>query len=511
MTERNSLQFLSRRDLLATGGKVLAATLLPSAMRGQANQSPVDEARIAADPLRPRFHLLPARNWMNDPNGPIFAKGHYHMFFQYNPFGATWGNMNWNHAVSRDMLHWTLLPVALSPTPGTADSFGCFSGSAIEVGKRVYIIYTGVRQATPEEATLKDGKITVQETQCLAYSDDPHLMHWTKLEQPVIAKPPAGMKVTGFRDPSIWKQSGWYFMTVGSGEEKAGGCVLLYRSKDLKNWEYLHKLTEGAGTGAAAVNPVANGEMWECPDFFALGRKHVLIYSTRGKVYWQSGVLNEETMKFAPEKTGLLDLGAFYAPKTQLDEKGQRILWGWIPERRSEEQMRLAGWSGLMSLPRILTLDSEGNLCMSMLPETAALRGVEQTADGANATSHLAFDEASCELLCDGDREQAFHLTVSDGNDAFFEIIYDPKQAAFLIKDNVVKIAGHLRPSIQVFIDGSVAEVLLSGQMSYTTRFYPKGTQHSRIDASITGTTLKGWPIKAISPDKLTTVSESFA
>src|SRR5262249_62291113 len=114
---------------------LLAAPLAARAGRlpGQANSA--DEqalrARLAADPLRPQCHLLPSKNWMNDPNGPIFWKGRYHMFFQYNPYGAVWGNMHWAHAVSPDMLHWRHEPVALAPTPGWEDADGCFTGSAV--------------------------------------------------------------------------------------------------------------------------------------------------------------------------------------------------------------------------------------------------------------------------------------------------------------------------------------------------------------------------------------------
>jgi hypothetical protein len=79
---------------------------------------------LARDPNRPQFHLLPATNWMNDPNGPVFRKGKYHMFYQYNPNGAYWGDMHWGHAVSPDMVHWKHLPIALAPTPGSADATG---------------------------------------------------------------------------------------------------------------------------------------------------------------------------------------------------------------------------------------------------------------------------------------------------------------------------------------------------------------------------------------------------
>src|SRR5579885_3563823 len=109
--------FSSRRNFLRTLGAAGAAASLPSRFLSAAQASTNEElqARLAADPLRPQFHLLPARNWMNDPDGPIFWNGRYHMFFQYNPNAAVWGDMHWAHAVSPDMIHWKHLPVALAP------------------------------------------------------------------------------------------------------------------------------------------------------------------------------------------------------------------------------------------------------------------------------------------------------------------------------------------------------------------------------------------------------------
>ena len=129
-------------------------------------------SRLAADPLRPQFHLLPAKNWMNDPNGPIFWKGMYHMFFQYNPNAAVWGDMHWAHAVSPDMIHWRHLPIALAPTPGWADADGCFTGSAVDDRGTASIVYTAVKSSAPETATLRDGTHSFREVQCLATSDD---------------------------------------------------------------------------------------------------------------------------------------------------------------------------------------------------------------------------------------------------------------------------------------------------------------------------------------------------
>src|SRR5215468_3551102 len=133
----------SRRTFMQMIG---AAAFGPSVSRLLSARATPDSLRqkLASDPLRPQYHLLPAHNWMNDPNGPIFYGGRYHMFYQFNPRGAVWGNMNWAHASSPDMLHWRHESIALSPTPGSADQDGVFSGSAVLDRGKTTVIYTGV-------------------------------------------------------------------------------------------------------------------------------------------------------------------------------------------------------------------------------------------------------------------------------------------------------------------------------------------------------------------------------
>ena len=413
---------VTRRGFLGAGAAAAALAVLPSKLRGQAGDALT--AKLAADPMRPQFHLLPARNWMNDPNGPIYFGGNYHMFFQYNPLAATWGDMSWNHAISKDMVHWQLQPVALTPTVGGYDAYGVFSGSALAVGKRVYQVYTGTKQGPKELATIGGDPNNVQESQCLAWSDDARLIHWTKAKEPIIPMPPKGMQITGFRDPSMWKQGDWYYMTVGAGEAKVGGCVLLYRSKAIDHgWEYQHKLASGPWNGKPTQNPCDDGEMWECPDFFALDGQHLLIYSTLGKVYWQSGELDAKAMVFHPKKTGLLDLDSFYAPKTQLDAQGRRILWGWIQERRSsdskqnEDAMRAAGWSGMMSLPRVLNLDADGTLRITTPQQVNALRGATVSTQESRAGVLKTLRGASGEVQCLGKKSSAFEFHLSGGGE----------------------------------------------------------------------------------------------
>ena len=278
---------LSRRSFLALSAAAAAAASLPEDCLGL-GWAP-SEQQLAEDILRPQYHLLPAKNWMNDPNGPIYWNGQYHVCFQYNPNGAYWGDMHWAHSMSPDMVHWKHLPIALSPTIGGPDQDGCFSGSAVVDRGVPTFIYTGVAASSPEKATLRDGQHNFRETQCLATSKDPQLLTWQKLPQPVLDSPPAGMQVTGFRDPCLWKDGDTWYMAVGSGIAKQGGMVLLYRSHDLRSWEYLHPLHSGKWNGKVTPDTVDSGEMWECPDFFPLGGKHVLLYSTERKVYWTVG------------------------------------------------------------------------------------------------------------------------------------------------------------------------------------------------------------------------------
>jgi beta-fructofuranosidase len=503
----------TRRDFLsssaAAAASLTAASLLPRHLQAQSTPAAgsASGSRLAQDPMRPQFHLLPAKNWMNDPNGPIYFNGHYHMFFQYNPLAATWGDMSWDHAISKDMLHWSHLPVALTPTPNSPDSFGCFSGSAIQVGKRVYAVYTGTKESTPELATIRDGQDKIQESQCLAWSDDPQLATWTKDPQPIVPRPPDGLNITGFRDPSAWKQGDWYYMTVGSGVARVGGCVLLYRSKDLKSWEYLHKLTEGHWNGQVTSNPCDDGEMWECPEFFPLDGGHVLIYSTLGKVFWQSGVLDEATMKFKPRKTGLLDLDAFYAPKTQRDAQGRRILWGWIPERRSEAAMREAGWSGMMSLPRVLNLDPDGTLRIQVLPQATALRAGVVKPVIENGSASLTLANANGEILCGGSGQRDFEFTLAQGATSLLHVTYSAQSHSLKADGKEVLLQPGDKPQLHLFIDASVIELILGDRIGYTKRFYSDQSTAPSLQVRLTGTGVQAqaWEVAPISNNRLTT------
>jgi len=435
------------------------------------------------------------------------------MFFQYNPEAAVWGNMSWNHAISNDMIHWKNLPVAFTVTPGGPDAAGCFSGSTLSVPhndrQRVYALYTGVVRDKEHETIRNEG---LRESQCLSWSDDPLLRVWHKRPTPIIPLPPNGLRVTGFRDPSVWRHGSSYLMGVGSGIEAVGGCMLLYRSDDLLNWKYLHYVAAGSWTGAFTSNPVDDGEMWECPELFPLDGGHVLIYSSLRRVFWQSGVLDPATLRFTAKNGGMLDFGAFYAPKTQLDAKGRRILWGWIPEKRSEDDMRNAGWSGMVSLPRVLRLEEDGTLRMEALPELSVLRTKAIPATVMVSGAKVTLPGSNGEVICNGRRGEPFEITIGTGS-VLVRVQYAPQTHRIRIGDREAELPVRDDPSVHVFVDGSVIEIFVSGRVAYTQRFYYEGPSAPAITVRTTGsaTTLRSWSLDAISTDRLTTLDRSAA
>ena len=509
----------SRRAFLQLSGAAAAVPMLPHFLSTEQKAASALCSKLASDPLRPQYHLLPASNWMNDPNGPIFYRGRYHMFHQYNPKGAVWGNMNWAHASSTDMVYWRHEPIAISPTPGGFDRDGVFSGSAVLDHGVPTVIYTGVLPPAAEnEATLRDGVHTWREVQCLAVSHDPNLRTWEKLADPVIASPPPGMEVTGFRDPFVWREGDSWLLIVGSGFKNKGGAILLYKSTDLRHWTYLHTLVEGVGNTKDIVNPVDKGEMWECPDFFPLGAKHVLLISTEGKVRWKVGTYKEQ--RFTPEKEGVVDWGAYYAAKTMPDRDGNRILWGWIPETRPEAEHNAAGWAGAMALPRVLSLNAEGELQMEVAPSVRKLRRAhvsfssQATVDARHkALESLRIHDLAAEvsLKFHLKMDQPFTLRLqSETGEKFATMTCAAKSSGreLTVNNVTAPLAGAADSSVhlQMYLDGSVLEVFANGTTTLTARIYqaPRGLLRLIVERDAQLAALDVWQMQPISQDRLT-------
>jgi beta-fructofuranosidase len=498
----------SRRNFLEGMLGVASMHAFPASAEALADHNASSNASLALDPLRPQYHLLPARNWMNDPNGPIYWKGKYHMFFQYNPHDAVWGDMHWAHAVSEDMIHWMHLPIAIAPSAGGADEEGVYSGTAFVHKGRVGMMYTGVKASRPEDATIRER--SWRETQCIAIADNDELSTFSKWSEPVISSPPGNLQVNGFRDPSPWKQGDWWYTPIASGFPNVGGALLLYRSKDLRTWEYLHVFAERKPSFEAYMP----WDVWECPEFFALGDRHVLIFSTMGKAFWQCGQLDEEKMVFHPERQGILDYGGFYAPKTQLDAHGKRILWGWIQEARPVAEYQASGWSGMMSLPRVLTVAADGALRYRVADEATSLRRNERHFSGTPGADLRMPDCCGEALYRLSTREGRFSIDIAgDGEStAWMSVGFDPKHPEQILID--------LRPvtlerepgkpaDIHIHMDSSVIELLVDDQVAWTKRFYYAGAQRGatlRYKGTAEGLEeVTVWSMEPISRDRLTT------
>jgi beta-fructofuranosidase len=461
---------------------------------------------LAADHHRPKYHFLPPSNWMNDPNGPIYWRGKYHMFYQYNPHAPVWGPMHWGHAVSTDMVHWRHLPVAMSPSPQGPDKDGVWSGCCVDDNGEPTFIYTGVRP----------------EVQCLAISHD-GLQTLKKRKQAVLSGPPEGLKVTGFRDPCVWKEDTTWYMALGSGVQGVGGMVLLYTSADLVNWTYLHRLFEGKmDASVTGKGPVASGEMWECPSFFPLGDKYMLFVSTRGSTpYW---IGTYQDFKFQPELDSRLDWGSYYAPITQIDDRGRRILWGWIQERRSVQAQKAAGWSGVLSLPRVLAVN-DGKLAVRPAPQLRSLRHERQQFVGM-----FIPDERPAPIPgLQGDAlEIIIDIDPGDADEYGIRVLGSPDltEATTIAHnrvDNRLSIGsakaannGNLTLAkgeglhLHVFVDCSVIEVIANGRMCITERAYTSTAECTRVALYARGGTAKAryietYQLKPISDDRMTT------
>lgn len=321
---------------------------------------------VAKDHHRLGYHVMGPTGWINDPNGLIQYKGEYHVFFQYYPFKAEWGPMHWGHVKSKDLVRWEHLPVALAPTEDYEENGGCFSGSAVDNNGELTLIYTGHNDhAKPKEV------------QCIATSTDG--ITFKKYEgNPVIAHPPADGS-PDFRDPKVWRHEGVWYMVIGSAKDNKGKA-LLYRSNDLIEWEYVNVLAESDEN---------QGNVWECPDIFPLGDKHVLIASPMeakmGKTMYVVGNLNYETGKFTQGYYQKMDFGPdFYAPQSLLDDKGRRIIIGWMDIWGSKMPTQEKGWAGAMTVPRECKLLEDGKVAFVPVEELTTLRTTNWNYKGLN-------------------------------------------------------------------------------------------------------------------------------
>nr|AEV46321.1 apoplastic invertase [Solanum tuberosum] len=316
---------------------------------------------------RTGYHFQPPKNWINDPNAPMYYNGVYHLFYQYNPYGSVWGNIVWAHSVSTDLINWIPLEPGIYPSE-VFDKYGTWSGSAtILPNNKPIILYTGIVDAKNTQ---------VQNYAIPANISDPFLRKWIKPDNNPLIVADVSINKTQFRDPTTcWLgQDGYWRTLIGSVWGKQG-LAILYKSKNFMKWTKIqHPLHSVDGTGN-----------WECPDFFP-----VLLHGTNGldasynkknikhalKVsldvtrfeYYTVGIYDTKKDRYIPDKTSIdgwkglrLDYGNYYASKSFYDpSKNRRIMWGWANESDTVNDDVKKGWAGIQTIPRKLWLDPSG-------------------------------------------------------------------------------------------------------------------------------------------------------
>ena len=236
--------------------------LLVTYLLTSCTENKIKEKQVAnfQEKYRPQVHFTPEKNWMNDPNGMVFYKGEYHLFYQHYPEKPVWGPMHWGHAISKDLVHWEHLPIAIYP-----DSLGyIFSGGAIVDFNNTSGL--GTKENPPLIAffTYHDMEAEKQEryheveSQAIAYSIDSGRT-WIKYKNNPILENPG---IRDFRDPKvIWdEQNEQWVMSIASGQ-----VIKFYSSLNCLDWSYLSEFGEGKGNHSG---------VWECPDLFPLKVKN---------------------------------------------------------------------------------------------------------------------------------------------------------------------------------------------------------------------------------------------
>jgi beta-fructofuranosidase len=445
-------------------------------------------------PYRPQYHFLAPANWMNDPNGPIFYKGEYHLFYQHNPYGEQWGTIHWGHAKSKDLVYWEHLPIALAPTHELGEEH-CFSGCCVNSNGIPSIIYTSIGHERLSSSGAE---------QWMATSSD-NMITWQKSpNNPIMTLDIHGdLDIREWRDPYIWKEDiYWYMILGGHIHNSRAGIVLLYRSKDLIQWEYLHPLCTGA------KNNKLTGKNWECPNFFPLKDKHILIISPHKRVIYNIGTYKNH--EFIPGIWRILDHGrVFYAPNTMVDKSSRIIMWAWIQGGGT------GGWNGCLTLPRIISLGKDGKLEFTPPPELQKLR------ESNIHFNHMTISSESnnilkrvkgqlIEIVGEFEIVNALSFGISifknKKNEENETIGYDiEKNQLWAGKERgkIKSLDNNKKFMLHIYIDRSVIEVFLNYKECLTSRIYPKSMDLGGIDVfcnkgKVNIPSLDIWKLKSI-------------
>ncbi len=455
---------------------------------------------MAGDPYRPVYHFVSPESRMNDPNGLCYWQGRWHLFYQGYPPEDT--RQHWGHAVSNDLIHWRDLPYAIYPNPEKC----CFSGATLVEKDRVIAMYHGTEAGS-----------------MVALSSDPLLLNWEKVAgQPVIT----GDASSPYKvfDPCIWKKDDTYYALTGSSLPHAPSGLrvrthFLFRSPNLKNWEYIHTFVEGDSFSLL-------GDDGACPYFWPIGERHILLHFSHmsgGK--YLLGDYDKKRDKFVVTSGsdfnfGAVTPGGVHAPSATPDGKGGVIV---IFNMNSAKPTK--PWNQIMTLPRRLTLTGRDQLAITPAGDTESLRLSHQKVSKMTlpANREIVLDKVcgnAMEIIAEIDVNNAAMLELnvlrSPDKEEFTRIAFFPNRGfrhwgrysswngkkVMNSRDSLITIDSsysskladvqsrapetalvYLEPKeplkLRVFLDKSVVEVFVNGRQCVAMRVYP-GSEDSR-------------------------------
>jgi len=490
---------------------------------------------LLSDPYRPTYHFVnpEGRGMPFDPNGAIFWNGKYHLCYIYQRDDRIAQDPDskrnydcWGHASSIDLLHWRFHKPALAP--GDPDK-SIFSGNCFINNKgEATMLYHGVGAGN-----------------CIATCSEPELDNWTKLpSNPIVPIPEEGSpeaKLFSSWDPHGWTENGVHHAIFG------GPTPALFKAKNLDDWEYI-----GPFMTKELPDVDDDHEDVSCPDFFKLGDKHALLcisHERGARIYLGEWKNNQ----FHPEVHQRMNFpgGTCFAPESLLDEKGRRIMWAWVLDRR--ERLHITdftepppyGWSGIMTLPRVLSLDDDGTLLIEPVEELERLRLRERqksniAVDGGQTMRLDGIEGNALELaltIDPGDAEAlGLKVCASPNGEEETIIEYNPSAAELTIdlekssldesikhyyytmfwrrgqKNPVVtkqvapfKLKRGEKLELRIFIDRSIIEIFANDRQCMTQRIYPTREDSTGIGlfskgGSMTVESLRAWDMAATNP-----------
>ena len=442
---------------------------------------------VEKDFWRQKYHIQGIVGLINDPNGFSQFNGKYHMFYQWNPLGTNHKNKTWAHSVSDDLLHWERLKTALRPDTWYSKD-GAYSGSAIVDDDKLYLFYTG---------NVKDSEGNRESYQCLAVSSDgENFERW----EPSIVNQPDGY-TRHIRDPKIWKKDGKFYAVIGIQSEDLEGKAVLYSSENIKDWKF-----EGEIAGANHGKIKDFGFMWECPDYFQLKDektgeiKDLLVFSPQGlepegDLYnnkYQTGYLFGKLDYEKPEFEILSDFveidrgNDFYAPQSMEDDKGRRLIVGWmgIPEEEDFPTVKNE-WLHCLTLPRELKV-IDGKLYQLPIKEMESIRG-EKIEFSEKVTGEVKVGTGvTYELKAKfTDFNSDFGLKLRTGKNSETVLKFDYNDKKFVLdrtkgeqpdkRLRKVYLGDISKLELTVFVDNSSVEVFINGGAEvFSSRIFPE-------------------------------------